>query len=809
MKLQNLTVIFIIIIIPVILLVSLYISTGLRTIKYQSLYDTGLLTATHDAIYAFELNTSNNELSDNPEIKRSIIKSSIKMFERSLANTCGISAYNLEDIEEYIPAIVFGMYDGFYMYAPSVIYNGDKKEYKHNLKNYVYYSENINLGTSSNPNYATIIYSLDNHVTVSGKFDGTNYELKEGYLAVGASEDGKEYQSIEIVEENIDGHKTDAINYYKDAYKFTEWFNQKIGNNVKDENNKKYLYINSDNNPEDENSIFVKHKRNIMKNKIENVLNSSITAFSERRLGKTYKMPKLSEEDWQKIYSNISMITFFQGKRIGLTRYNGYCVLNSTNSNEYVNSNLMYFIDEEGYYHDIRCEKCIDILEDGGTLTGYKIGSFAKRKEEQKDENGDTKVDENGNVLYEYTYDHAELGCYYCVNGQISTANSVEQYVSATDEVKSAYWTSLGRERYNQVYLSKGKKDDTQNSYTITYNMGTTETNQMEAQTSHESQPITIHNTTPIVTDGSKIFLHWIDQDGNIYNPGQTITLEENVTLTAVWADIERLEIVQNKMVYAGESLMNCVTLTAHYTNGNDIEVSNYTYIPNGILNQNTEVTFSYANLSVDYTIQVGNVKVITSSGSHTIYHNLIDALNSCQNGDIIQMNNKETINQHIRINKNITLKGVKIETSSYITINNGVIVNVEDSEIIAKNVNNGRHTIVNYGNLTISGNTIVSNKDTQAWNAIYNYGTGNNNSGILTMNGGIYEVFGQQTVIGINSGKVNINSATVKASPNHRDNTGIWITSGTLTYSKTNLEIQGARTNIYKESRATVIEIN
>ena len=67
MKLQNLTVIFIIIIIPVILLVSLYISTGLKTIKYQSLYDTGLLTATHDAIYAFELNTTNDAYSDNSE----------------------------------------------------------------------------------------------------------------------------------------------------------------------------------------------------------------------------------------------------------------------------------------------------------------------------------------------------------------------------------------------------------------------------------------------------------------------------------------------------------------------------------------------------------------------------------------------------------------------------------------------------------------------------------------------------------------------------------------------------------------------
>ena len=75
MKLSHLTVIFIIIVIPVILLVSLYISTGLKTIKYQSLYDTGLLTATHDALYAFEINTINSTYSDNAETKRNILKS--------------------------------------------------------------------------------------------------------------------------------------------------------------------------------------------------------------------------------------------------------------------------------------------------------------------------------------------------------------------------------------------------------------------------------------------------------------------------------------------------------------------------------------------------------------------------------------------------------------------------------------------------------------------------------------------------------------------------------------------------------------
>lgn len=446
MNLQNLTVIFVIIIIPVVLLVSLYISTGLKTIKYQSLYDSGLLTATHSAISAFELNTTNDAYSDNAETKRNILKSSVKMFEKSLANTCGISSYNVSEIEEYIPAIVFGMYDGFYMYAPSL--NPKTKKYEHNLKNYVYYSEKLDNGT-------VITYSLDNYVTVSGDF-GDGYEKREGYLIDlnNSTEDGKEYKGISI--DNND----DAINYYKEAWKFTQWFNGKFSSYS-------YLNISGENDPEDENSAFVQHKRTVIKNKIEGVLNSIITAYSERTLKNVYKMPKLSEEDWQKIYSNISMITFFQGKNIGFTRYNGYCVLNSTNHNEYVNPNLMYFIegsdDINHYYHDIRCNK----ISSSSALTGYKIGDFQKIKLEKALNPDGTPKTDGGKQLYidngtettnAYKYNHNALACYDCVNGSLSTYITVYDYINpdggiASNEIKTAYWTSLARERYNTTKL--------------------------------------------------------------------------------------------------------------------------------------------------------------------------------------------------------------------------------------------------------------------------------------------------------------------------------------------------------------------
>ena len=449
MKLQNFTVIFVIILIPIILLMSMYITNGIKTIKYQSLYDAGLLNATHDAIYAFEQNTSNDEFSGNPEIKRDILKSSVKMFEKSLSNACNVSSYSTDEIEEYIPAIVFGMYDGFYMYAPS--YNSITGKYEHSLKNYVYYSETLQNAYGD----VVITYSLDNYITVSGKFnDDDGYEIKKGYLMQinpynTNQGTGNEYAGIDIGSETIDGEvNTDGKKYHTMAFQFTYWFLYDSGLIDIEIDGVQPFKISSTNDPEDENSIFVKHKRKIIKNKIEGVLNSTITAYSERTWGQIYKMPKLLEEDLEKIYSNISMLTFFQGKSIGLTKYNGYCVANSTNSKEYVNPNLMYFTDGIEY-HDIRCDKC----ESVSNLNGYRIGAFEKKKVEELDASGNI-VYEDGRVKYKYIYDHNELACYNCINGTRDKTITVYDYVkpnsTASDEtIKTAYWTSLGRERYD------------------------------------------------------------------------------------------------------------------------------------------------------------------------------------------------------------------------------------------------------------------------------------------------------------------------------------------------------------------------
>lgn len=123
MKLSNLSVIFIIIVIPIILVVSYYISMQVDTINMQSAYNTKLLEATKEAIESFEINTVewNKDFSKVAESKRRDVMASINTFTNSFANSLGVGGTNKENILAYIPAIAYTLYDGYYIYSPAEI----------------------------------------------------------------------------------------------------------------------------------------------------------------------------------------------------------------------------------------------------------------------------------------------------------------------------------------------------------------------------------------------------------------------------------------------------------------------------------------------------------------------------------------------------------------------------------------------------------------------------------------------------------------------------------------------------------------
>ena len=64
MRIQNLAIIFIIIILPISLVIATYSQYQVKTINTQTVYDNKLTSATYDAIRAFQINTINKEVSN-------------------------------------------------------------------------------------------------------------------------------------------------------------------------------------------------------------------------------------------------------------------------------------------------------------------------------------------------------------------------------------------------------------------------------------------------------------------------------------------------------------------------------------------------------------------------------------------------------------------------------------------------------------------------------------------------------------------------------------------------------------------------
>ena len=214
MKIQHLAVIFIIIIMPISIVFAQYTQMQIDTILLEKEYDTRLLNCTYDAIKAYQLNTVNNSMSDVTNSKVADIEASVNAFKNSLVTAFGYSGYDSSVMDEYLPAIVYTLYDGYYIYSPyqntlteTTVYNDST--YKDNdkingLKTYVYYSCRYKKGTTYD---FVITYTLDNSITIQGIVNGT-YVNESGYLIDGitynASRNSYTYDGIEFKESDYE-----------------------------------------------------------------------------------------------------------------------------------------------------------------------------------------------------------------------------------------------------------------------------------------------------------------------------------------------------------------------------------------------------------------------------------------------------------------------------------------------------------------------------------------------------------------------------------------------------------------------------
>ena len=210
MKLQGLAILFVILILPLSIIIGEYASFQIETFRLERLYDSRLITATHDAIKTYQINTFNDELSDIVNNKLDTIEASATTFYNSLRAGFAMQGYTAEELQQYVPALVYTMYDGYYIYSPYtdvakigvedfddedesnnvdvLEFVKDGEEMTYGFKPYVYYSCRYYIDDDNN---FVINYTLDNYITISGIVNG-NYENKSGYLVTLADSKDKE-----------------------------------------------------------------------------------------------------------------------------------------------------------------------------------------------------------------------------------------------------------------------------------------------------------------------------------------------------------------------------------------------------------------------------------------------------------------------------------------------------------------------------------------------------------------------------------------------------------------------------------------
>ena len=213
MKIESLAIIFIIIILPISLVLQTYTKNRVDTLRDQILYDSKLNDATYDALKAYQINNLNAGTTESANSKMRDIKASVNTFFNSMSNSFKTLGYTKESIQNYVPALVYTMYDGYYIYSPYVNtwdkdYNqveGENATYKNQdtlfgLKPYIYYSCRY----AKNNIDVVITYTLDNYITIQGTINGESCN-ESGYLLSGVSNDGLAYNGVTIptVEYNI------------------------------------------------------------------------------------------------------------------------------------------------------------------------------------------------------------------------------------------------------------------------------------------------------------------------------------------------------------------------------------------------------------------------------------------------------------------------------------------------------------------------------------------------------------------------------------------------------------------------------
>lgn len=234
-------------------------------------------------------------------------------------------------------------------------------EEAYNLINYYNYKENAtysgefwisqrlreNPPTNTEPNLR--IQTGDEIIKQTLEIEKLMFDAETGdYDKYKALVEGGSYTPIIVTYNGQNIEDLEAKEYYIKAYFFSKWVQRNLkdvnlSNNTIveqriDENdiiNNSFAYEtsyigqifniegNSENNPENGDSLIGKHKRDIIKNSIQYNLNTAISTYNTSHNGTVvaseYRLPVLKEEEWDSILNNVCMVSFMQGIPVRIT----------------------------------------------------------------------------------------------------------------------------------------------------------------------------------------------------------------------------------------------------------------------------------------------------------------------------------------------------------------------------------------------------------------------------------------------------------------------------------------------------------
>ena len=119
MDLQDATIIYLALILPILLILSFSLSVSIKEMRVTNDYQNKLIDATRDGIKAFEINTSNEDFRDVTDALKVMVEASINTFKTGFAKRVGMDGASKATIDNYLPFTLFTLNDGYYINSPS------------------------------------------------------------------------------------------------------------------------------------------------------------------------------------------------------------------------------------------------------------------------------------------------------------------------------------------------------------------------------------------------------------------------------------------------------------------------------------------------------------------------------------------------------------------------------------------------------------------------------------------------------------------------------------------------------------------